>query len=202
MPVCKHQDISSDNTAESAVMLKLFSIAQRVVAFTFANNTGASALIILTSSSDFMICRHMTHELVSCFRQTSCPTKQTSYLYLLDSGQRELMILELCRVCANLLNFKVLLLPKHSKLDALLLQLLSHGLREACRIVLGNLHAVKMRTYVEHNEGLSNAQQLELIRVQGVSQYIMWTRKHCYSLTTVGTGLQKPVQVTCNPPGT
>lgn len=74
------------------------------------------------------------------------------------------MILELCRVCANLLNLKVLLLPKHSKLDALLLQLLSHGLREACRTVLGNLHASKMRTYVVHTEGLSDTQQLELFR--------------------------------------
>ena len=71
------------------------------------------------------------------------------------------MIFKLCRVCANLLNFKVLLLPKHSQLDALLLQLLSHGLREACRIVLGNLQMVKMRTSVECPEGLSDTQQLE-----------------------------------------
>lgn len=83
-------------------------------------------------------------------------------MYLLDPGQRELMILELCRVCANLLNLKVLLLPKHPKLDALLLQLLCHSLREACRIVLGNLHASRMRTYIVHTEALSTAQQLEL----------------------------------------
>ena len=42
------------------------------------------------------------------------------------------MVLELCWVCSNLLDFKMLLLPKHSQLYALLLQLLRHGLGIAC----------------------------------------------------------------------
>ena len=51
------------------------------------------------------------------------------------------MILEFCRICSDLLNFEMLLLPKHSKLNALLLQLLSHSLREPSRIVLRDLRA-------------------------------------------------------------
>ena len=37
----------------------------RVIAHTFANKTGASALIILTSSSDFMICKLITQSAAS-----------------------------------------------------------------------------------------------------------------------------------------
>ena len=134
--------------------------------------------------------------------------KQTSHLYLLDPGQRELMILELCWVCANLLNLKVLLLPKHPKLDALLLQLLSHGLREACRVILGNLHAIKTRTCVKYPEGLSNTQQLEQFGcVPVISPMPDSTCEATCEQGSIAAAQQsmyrlaKPVQVTCIPPG-
>lgn len=48
--------------------------------------------------------------------------------YLLDACKWQLVILELSRICTNLLNLQMLLLPKHPELDALLLQLLLHSL--------------------------------------------------------------------------
>ena len=56
------------------------------------------------------------------------PQEDEGCLYLFDSGQRQLVILELRRVCAYLLNLKMLLFPKHPQLNALLLQLLCHSL--------------------------------------------------------------------------
>lgn len=48
--------------------------------------------------------------------------------YLLDAREWQLVILELSRICTNLLNLEMLLLPKHPELNALLLQLLLHSL--------------------------------------------------------------------------
>ena len=82
----------------------------------------------------------LQHHCVSSAVTDSCPCVSCAVQpYLLDACEWQLVVLELSRICTNLLNLQVLLLPKHPELDALLLQLLLHSLCVASRVVLRNL---------------------------------------------------------------
>ncbi len=124
---------------------------------TLAKRTGASALIILTSSSLFMICtciylHETSNQYTYCCQWTNSmphgviisragsPGKArlmgSCMACLLYPCQGELVVLELCRISPNLLNLPVLLKPKLPELLILLVLWNGHilllGLVHAC----------------------------------------------------------------------
>jgi hypothetical protein len=83
---------------------------------TRANSTGASALIMRTSSSDFMICEDMGHvwwgaghvawQHGTCFMRSAIPAAVQGSVprctHLLYACQRQLVVFEFCRISAHL----------------------------------------------------------------------------------------------------
>jgi hypothetical protein len=84
--------------------------------YTFANNTGASALIMRTSSSDFIICTRT----VPCLGARAADEAAGKPQHLLDPGQWQLVVFELGWVVANALDFNLLTFPEGPQLFCLL----------------------------------------------------------------------------------